>query len=169
MKKTYLAWFLALLLSPTLNAQTCKPDSIPATTPSSRYTINADGTVVDKHTGLIWKRCSEGRSGADCTGGFLVKYSWQGALQRAHTSKFAGYPDWRLPNRQELRTLVEEQCYLPTINAAVFPNTPSSKYWSSSPVANYSGSAWIVGFGYGYGDWFYKDLGSYVRLVRGGQ
>ena len=165
MKKTYLAWFLALLLSPTLNAQTCKPDSIPATTPSSRYTVNTDGTVTDKHTGLMWKRCSEGQSGADCTGGSPTPQTWQSALKQAHTSKFAGYPDWRLPNRQELRTLVEEQCYEPAINAAVFPNT-SGGYWSSSPAGYY---AWIVYVYDGYEDFDLKNDDYYVRLVRGGQ
>jgi hypothetical protein len=168
MKKTYLAWFMALLLSPSLNAQTCKPDSIPATTPSSPYTVNTDGTVTDKHSGLMWKRCSEGQSGANCTGGRPAEYSWHGALQQAHTSKFAGYLDWRLPNVQELRTLVEEQCYEPAINAAVFPNT-SGGYWSSSPFAYGSDGAWFVDFFNGYDHWNYKSNFGYVRLVRGGQ
>jgi hypothetical protein len=180
MKKTYLAGSLILLLSPTLNAQTCKPDSIPATTPSSRFTISTNSTVTDKQTGLMWKQCSEGQSGTGCAIGGASSYNWQSALQQSQTvnnTGFAGYKDWRLPNVKELRSIVERQCYEPAINAAVFPNTPSSFYWSSSPVdggasspvANFGGYAWIVYFYYGTGNWYNMDIKHSVRLVRGGQ
>ena len=168
----------ALCLSIMLNsagaiAQTCQTTTIPATTPTSRFSVPGNGTVTDIKTGLMWKQCSEGQSGADCSAGGAAGYSWAGALQQAQavnsSGGFAGFTDWRVPNVKELRSITERQCYNPAINSAVFPNTASTWYWSSSPVADNSGSAWIVPFGYGYDLWYYKYNDNYVRLVRSGQ
>jgi hypothetical protein len=171
--KTVLAALLAANSTLLFAAQVCKTTSIPATTPSSRFSVS-NGTVTDQQTGLMWKQCSEGLSGAGCTLGTAATFTWQAALQRVpivNNSGFAGYSDWRLPNVKELSSIVEEQCYSPSINSAVFPNTQQAYgYWSSSPVANYSSLAWVVFFYYGYSNWNYKSNDSYyVRLVRSGQ
>jgi hypothetical protein len=163
---------LSALLSAAGQAQTC-PGSIPPTTPTSRFTIHGDGTVKDIQTGLMWKRCAEGQTGADCTGGAAAAYTWQGALERAREANqnggFAGHADWRVPNVKELRSIAERRCYGPAVNLDVFPNTPAYWYWSSSPVAFDGGSAWSVSFAYGYDNWDDKGGSGYVRLVRGGQ
>ena len=145
---------------------------VTATTPDSRFTVNADGTVTDKATGLMWKQCSEGLSGADCTTGTLEKVEWPDALRLAETlnnnSGFAGYTDWRLPNVNELNSIVELQCAKPAINATVFPETDFDEYWSASQAGGFS--AWVVSFFHGYVSTptTQRVLNS-VRLVRGGQ
>jgi hypothetical protein len=144
-------------------AQTCR-DDIPATAPDSRFQANGDGTVTDVTTGLIWKQCAEGLSGAGCTTGSARTFTWQAALQHA-----ADNPTWRLPNKNELASLVERRCFNPAINATVFPNTPSSWFWSSSPYADGSYYAWYVNFYYGHVGSYYRSSQGYVRLVRGGQ
>lgn len=160
---------LALATPGGLLAQTCN-DFIPATAPDSRYIAPGDGTVTDSQTGLMWKQCSEGQSGADCGAGSPTGHTWREALQQAAASSFAGYSDWRLPNIKELSSLVEMRCYRPAININYFPNTASADYWSSSPFAGYSGNAWSVYFSYGYGGNLSEKLGgSAVRLVRGRQ
>ncbi len=152
-------------------AQTCQTANIPATMPTNRFTINKNGTVSDTKTGLMWKTCSEGQSGTDCSGGSAATYTWQLALQQAQTvnngSGFAGYSDWRVPNVKELVSITEKQCYDPAINLTVFPNTPSNRFWSSSPYAYSSNYAWIVDFDYGSSDYDYKVNSGNVRLVRG--
>ena len=91
-------------------------------------------------------------------------------MQRATDATFAGQTDWRLPNKNELESLVERRCYDPAINARFFPNTPSNWFWSSSPYAGYSDDAWGVNFNNGYvGNPYNKGHALYVRLVRGGQ
>ncbi len=165
----------AALLAVSLSAaaaQTCN-DNIPLTRPDARYTAN-DGTVTDTVTGLMWKQCAEGLSGADCTTitGDLT-YTWQQALEQAKTANdgvgFATHTDWRLPNLKELRSLVETACYSPAINETYFPATPPAIFWSSSPVASGSAHAWSVLFD-GDGDaWNNKFLAARVRLVRAGQ
>ncbi len=172
-KITHALCLLIAMNSAVVAAQSCQTATIPATTPSNRFTVHSNGTVTDSKTGLMWKQCSEGLSGADCRAGGATSYTWSEALQQAQTVNnnggYAGYSDWRVPNVKELRSITERQCYSPAINATIFPNTVSTYYWSSSPVAYDSDYAWVVGFYYGNDDWDYKDDGSYVRLVRSGQ
>jgi hypothetical protein len=177
MNKThFMGLLLATLLlgAQPLLAQVCN-SSVTATAPDSRYTDNGDGTVTDSQTGLMWRQCSEGQSttGTACDTGSAATYTWQGALAQAqsvnNTGGFATYSDWRLPNRNELASLVENSCYDPAINMTTFPNTVASYYWSASPLASSSGYAWGVVFGGGYVGGYGKGLAMYVRLVRGGQ
>lgn len=149
-------------------AQTCQPN-IRESTPTSRFKVNTNGTVLDQKTGLMWKRCTEGLSGADCATGSPAYTDWAGALGWAANSGFAGYKDWRLPNQKELRSLVEVKCYRPAINLTVFPGTSNAGYWSSSPFAYSAIFAWFVGFDLGYSSGNYRNDYNAVRLVRGGQ
>lgn len=156
-----------------LQAQTCN-SAIPRSAPGSRYTVHGDGTVTDNKTGLMWKQCEEGLSGADCATGTAQSLTWQAALQRPATLNasggFAGYQDWRLPNLNELESLREVSCSNPSINTTVFPGVIASNVWSSSPVARYSSDAWLVHFYNGNSNFNHDRDGSYrVRLVRGGQ
>ncbi|TWI71696.1 uncharacterized protein DUF1566 [Desulfobotulus alkaliphilus] len=169
-----LSFVAALFFSPSLIAGTLCSGSentaITSTTPTVDFDIHADGTVTHKPTGLVWMRCSLGQDwdGSTCTGSAITR-NWQGALQAAQDSNFAGHNDWRLPNIKELESIVEERCFSPVINAAVFPQTPSSRFWSSSPGANGSGGAWHLLFGYGGVNLGSKASNYQVRLVRGGQ
>jgi hypothetical protein len=169
-----LALSLLLTAMPLLaTAQTCKPASIPASTPTSQFTDHGDGTVTDQKTGLQWQRCAQGQTwnGSTCTG-TVSTYNWQAALQRAVTvnsAGYAGHSDWRLPNSKELASIVELQCYGPAINLAVFPATANAAFWSSSPGASYGDYAWSVDFNYGNDFWGNKLNSFSVRLVRSGQ
>ena len=154
-------------------AQTCHPESIPASTPNSQLQDNGDGTITDRKTGLIWKQCLEGQSGSDCASGGVETFTWQQALQRAQTVNssggFAGFSDWRLPTIKELSSLVEHQCVDPAINPTRFPHASSDGLWSSSAVAGDALYAWGVRFYYGYTYWGFKNGNYQLRLVRSGQ
>ena len=80
--------------------------------------------MTDTRTGLIWMRCSLGQmwDGAACSG-TANTYTWQAALQAAFEinsgasnddgdglAGFANETDWRLPNRNELESIVERRC-----------------------------------------------------------
>ena len=173
--QTTLSYLLALLPLPLLgNDQTCNTQ-ITATTPTARFTSSNNGTVLDKYTGLMWKKCGEGQqwnAASHTCNLFTVTYSWQKALQRAQTvnsgAGFAGYKDWRVPNLKELNTLVEEQCNNPQINLRVFPTTPGG-FWSSSSLARDGNAAWGVYFGRDGGTYPDSKNSDYqVRLVRSG-
>ncbi len=165
--------FLALtFLAGLVNAQTCR-DYITNDWADSRYVNHNNGTIADKTTGLMWKQCVEGLSASDCATGTASAYTWQEALQIPlglnSGSGFAKHHDWRLPNIKELRSLAAYNCYNPSINQAIFPNTPIDRLWSSSPRSNIFSNAWLLYFGYGSDG--HDDLGSSykVRLVRSGQ
>lgn len=159
------------LLVQSSTAQTCK-DTIPASTPDSRFTIIGD-EVTDIETGLIWRRCSLGQTGNDCSGGSATTYNWQQALQAADTEQSKTGLFWRLPNLNELESIVEEQCYAPAVNLVIFPNTTPSKYWLASPgtpgAPGSSYSAWHVDFDDGGSYDLDKSNYANIRLVRGGQ
>lgn len=144
--------------------------AVPITTPTTDFVLHTDGTVTHTPTGLMWMRCSLGQTwdGATC-GGQASSYNWVDALQAAQSNQFAGYTDWYLPNRSELMSIVETSCFEPTINAAVFPNTPSSWFWSSSPYASASDSAWFVNFVSGHVRSMEKNNTYQIRLVRSPQ
>lgn len=151
-------------------AQVCVLESqIPTSTPTSRFTDHGDGTVTDNLTGLMWAKCALGWSGAACSSGSLQSLNWNNALQAAEASAFAGHNDWRLPNINELRSIVELRCGLPAVNLAVFPNSPDTETWSSSPSAANGSNTWTVQFATGDSQSGYgrNELHA-VRLVRTG-
>ena len=155
----------ALAQSPA--PETCSNAAVPATTPSNEFTIVGDGSIVrHEATGLEWRRCSIGQSwdGTTCQG-TPSTHTWQQSLDIAGNSG----GNWRLPNIQELRSIVERCRQGPAINRQVFPNTPSSNFWSASPFAGNSGLAWYVGFNDGNDFRNGTSNGLRVRLVRAGQ
>ena len=171
MKRHLLAPLAAALCLAGMAAQAeyCQ-NNIPATNPDNIYTVPGDGTVTDTRTGLMWKQCLEGQTGADCTGGSATAMNWADALTHAQGHSFAGYSDWRLPNSKELESLVEHCRVAPAINEDIFRNAlSSSRVWSGSPYAGGSNSAWYVNFSNGNADGGSRSSGYHVRLVRAGQ
>ncbi|MBK1736177.1 hypothetical protein CKO15_13020 [Halorhodospira abdelmalekii] len=143
----------------------CEADLVEST-PSSEFTPLEGGAVVrHERTGLEWRRCPEGMewSGGECSRWALTR-TWHGALEYANEED-----GWRLPDINELRSIVERCRHSPTINQQVFPGTPSSTFWSASPSARHSGLARAVDFNNGLDGWELKSSSLRVRLVRGGQ
>ena len=149
---------------------------------TARYISHDNGTVSDKNTGLMWKKCSEGQkwTSGHCSGK-AGKYKWQLAQDNAKSVNYAGYSDWRVPTNKELRSLVfcsnsddhSQSCsgdyQKPTINQNVFPKTPASYFWSSSVNAENSSSAWNIYFYYGNNYSKGVNYNLHMRLVRSGQ
>ncbi len=142
--------------------------------PDSRYIINADNTVTDTITNLIWQRCAQGQdqNSTNCSGS-ATTHDWQEALQLAENATTAGFTDWRLPNIEELRTIMAQDRFNPSINTFAFPNTVSDSYRSSSPHASLTDQSWIGNFDLGVVDSTFRasiiNINTAVRLVRGGQ
>jgi hypothetical protein len=94
-----------------------------------------------------------------------------GLVNAVNSSSLCAVQGWRMPSKDELSGLVDTN-FVPTIDPTFFINTPSSTFWSGSPVAgysSYSSYAWVVTFGGGYVDYDYRSRVNQVRLVRGGQ
>ncbi len=148
----------------------CRSDIVPSATPTSDFTVNGDGTVTHNPTGLMWKQCQEGLSGATCATGAAPTVNWAGALATAKNSAFAGYTDWRLPNRKELESIIDDNCYFPAINSTVFPGTVLNFGWTATTLAGEPIQAWYVSFFDGSTATDLKsESNGVVRLVRAGQ
>jgi hypothetical protein len=125
------------------------------------YVENGDGTVTDQYTGLMWQQDTAEE-----------QMTWEEALAYCENLSLADYDDWRLPNRNELQSLVDKQPGLEgaAINKA-FPDTYLNIYWTSTHKAAqpYWRHVWIVFFlnGMTNADWEESSL-CYVRAVRGG-
>jgi hypothetical protein len=139
-------------------------------TPTADFVNHGDGTVTHSPTGLMWKHCTEGLSGPTCSGGSALSLYWSPALSAATASTFAGYTDWRLPNKKELESLVDDTCANPAINEAVFPGTPLDSAWTSSTHEGYSTDGFAIWFANGASVALNKQNSQRVlRLVRNGQ
>src|SRR3989337_786541 len=124
--------------------------------PSPRFTVSADGyCITDDLTGLMWVRLPDG----------VKRTTWQQALDYANGLSLCGYTDWRLPNVNELESLINaEQSNTATwLNTQGFNNVQYHGYWSSTSFAYYPYYAWIVRMWDGYmgGDFFYKSCNYY--------
>ncbi len=129
------------------------------------YTDNGNGTTTDNQTGLMWVKAG---NSAGCNNG--VALTWEAALNFCEGLTYAGYSDWRLPNRRELMSIVDYTRISPTINTTFFPNTQSNWYWTSTTYKATTSFAWNVFFydGTVSGGGDYKTGTSYVRCVRAG-
>jgi hypothetical protein len=101
--------------------------SLTASAQTARYTFTDNDTaVVDSKTGLVWKRCQEGKHWENgvCKG-LGIKFTWSDA------ERLSSNP-WRLPTVDELKSLKNDTGVAPPINREVFPNTDRAWFWTSS-------------------------------------
>lgn len=145
---------------------------------------NASHKVIrDVSTGLMWKRCPEGLTGNMCDSGEAEEINWQEAMLKYKSDvSYAGYNNWRLPTKNELKTIVLCKNGLPpaekktcgeeanTIDTEKFPNNGRySWYWTSSEQETYFNSkkrGIVVHFNGGYIATGLKSHKNRIRLVR---
>lgn len=141
--------------------------------PSPRFIDNKDGTVSDTLTGLIWLKdahCTDTVGGINRGDGLLnwpSALTWSNDLANGHCglsdNSVAG--DWRLPNINELRSLVDYSRHDPALPAGhPFSNVQSIWYWSSTTNPVYTAGAFNVGMSRGS-----IHSTSKVRPVTGGE
>lgn len=147
--------------------------------------------VLDRKTGLIW----EVKTSTYGLHNYLNTFSWfnpdvalNGGLAGepggkacrqapCDTANFikavnqAGWcnaHDWRLPSREELRSLViyNPSHPGPLIDTRFFPNASRQFYWSADTNATHPDEAWGIGFTFGFDYAYYKTDRVLVRLVR---
>ena len=102
--------------------------------PSPRFTVSGD-CVTDNLTGLMWVKSA----------GSIIR-SWQQALDYANGLSLCGYTDWRLPNVNELESMVNagQSNSATWLNTQGFSNVQSSSYWSSTTTAFITSAALMV-------------------------
>ncbi|HXE96922.1 MAG TPA: DUF1566 domain-containing protein [Dongiaceae bacterium] len=114
--------------------------------PGTRFTDNLDGTVTDHLTGLVWLK------NAGCFG----PSDWSTALAAANqlAGGSCGLTDgstagqWRMPNANELESLVDVSQFNPAVSAGhPFTNINLAKaYWSSTTYMALTANAMAIRF-----------------------
>jgi len=166
--------------------------------PPSYTKLDADGNeladtaaswtmVRDNITGLIWEVKTDDNSVHDKDN----KYTWYDSnpdtkwgdagtpgdgtdtedfINELNSSNYGGHSDWRLPTREELRSIINYGTYDPVIDTDYFPNTVSCWYWLSGTDAGSCEFPMIMSFYYdGFVDNVGKSNSYYARAVRAGQ
>lgn len=130
-----------------------KPATRSFTGPTQHSTYTADYITVDNITGFVWKSCSEGQTGAACSGAATDYTMDPNTATPACTALnslnggngYGGRTNWRLPSIEELSTLANFGVSVaPTIDSIHFPGTPLANYWASTLSASDATSAWFL-------------------------
>ena len=123
--------------------------------PESVFTssvVGDDEIVTDTTARLIWqKQYSAG------------KVDWAGALDYCENLEYAGYSDWRLPNLNELSSLINYDRYDP---ASDFPDVTSETFWASTFISYLRNMVLLIDFQDGEWRIDFKENKHYVRCVR---
>lgn len=149
--------------------------------------------VRDQRTGLVWEVKSD-RPGLRYRGNTYTWYEpdskrepvdYRGTADggecrgsRCDTSSYVaavnemalcGFSDWRMPYRQELRSISDPRRPLtpPTLDTTYFPNAESAEYWSGNGYRMQFDAAWAWGFDTALDRVDWKRAPKHVRLVRG--
>jgi hypothetical protein len=132
--------------------------------PTVRFTSNPDGTVTDNLTGLIWLK------NAGCLAPAVFATALTEATQLANGAcgltdgSKAG--DWRLPNINELESLIDVSAHDPALPPGnPFTNVSNAIYWSSTSYFGGqagSPSAWDIRMSDGR---YMNDSGSNIKAT----
>ena len=122
----------------------------------------------DNNTGLVWEiksPCSGDPNAAeDC-------YTWQEAqdvfIAELNRQNYGGFDDWRLPLKDELRSIVDYGRSGPAVDPHYFPHCKPDFYWTSAEYRMQPLFAWGIFFGFGSGIVLSKKIAKPVRAVRG--
>jgi hypothetical protein len=110
--------------------------------------------VTDNDTGFQWEDQQT-----------IVSKKWEDAIDYCENLTLGGFDDWRLPNINELRSIVDYERSDPAIDRA-FRNTKSDWYWTSTKYNRGSLYSWELNFSYGYDSYSSQSYSRYVRCLR---
>jgi hypothetical protein len=134
---------------------------------ATRFDDNQDQTITDQFTNLMWTLDAQtpGPVGDPNLDPVLCvpaeKKTWQDALDyvkfclNSATDPFLGYRDWRLPNKNELASLLDRSQVIPALPSgnpfgdSVIAADGSGGHWTSTTFLRNRSSAWIVDMNYG--------------------
>ncbi|GFO69565.1 hypothetical protein GMLC_31440 [Geomonas limicola] len=138
--------------------------------PAPRFTDNLNGTISDNLTGLIWLKdadCAELQPAAGLTWSAALSSVSTLASGRCGLSDTSAAGEWRMPNVNELESLIDlSQYYHPLPLGHPFLNVQWG-YWTSTTLAAFPGNAEWVAFDNGGARGDVKTNLSYLWPVRG--
>ncbi|THB77012.1 MAG: DUF1566 domain-containing protein [Desulfobulbaceae bacterium] len=107
--------------------------------PEPRFKILDNNLVLDQLTQLVWPK------DANIADNIL---NWHEGLEwicELNGKEFFGRDDWRMPNRRELRSLIDHSCKNPALpKGHVFENVNLGWYWTSTTSTVNNRYAWYL-------------------------
>lgn len=143
-------------------------DSTMQKNPLSYKAMEGNKTVLDLNTGLLWEKKSSYSQDMNYKS---QRYTWNEAflyIEKLNSIGYEGYRDWRLPNREELRSIVKYDDTVPTLDTEFFEDILPEFYWAKEEYSADNKLAWGIYFAYGCAISFQKTLAFPVIAVRGG-
>lgn len=113
--------------------------------PTQSFTDNANGSISDNNTGLIWQKCGMGANNDASCSGSLTGGGESVGLSYCEGLTLAGRSDWRLPNVRELQSVIDYSS-IPTINATYFPGTGSNPFITSTTFTEAHTNNYYISF-----------------------
>lgn len=111
--------------------------------------------VTDSVTGLQWQDDSIGST-----------MPWLDAIDHCEELTLGGHDDWRLPNINELTSIVDYTSFRPSIDTSVFENTAVTPSYFTSTQYNTTGDAFSISFDQGRHSHNGRKQSLFVRCVR---
>lgn len=106
---------------------------------TSRYTLTTDGKcVLDNNTGLMWIRDLD-------DAGIALADNWSGSIQKCEEVNYAGFDDWRMPNRHEALSIIDYSRN-PAAPDPIF-GTQLARWTSTRDIGQESVNVWTIASG----------------------
>ncbi|MFH1970871.1 MAG: DUF1566 domain-containing protein [Patescibacteria group bacterium] len=139
--------------------------------PDPRFTDHGDWTVTDNLTGLMWTKDAYAPGPSSCNPN--TNKTWQEALDHIrcfNENNYLGHNDWHLPNRKEMRSLIDYSNSNPGLPFGhPFIHVQPFYYWTSTTAFYFPPAAWFSGSGNVSSDWKHYDYWYNAWPIRGGQ
>ena len=107
------------------------------------FIVNADGTITDRVTGLMWQKSGSSKD--------LSRREAKRYVKKLNQETFAGYSDWRLPTIEELVSHIMRTKKKGLYINSLFDSRQNSCWSADSRAQTYSfadswDSDWIINF-----------------------
>lgn len=119
-------------------------------------TLSDNYVIIDTKTLLMWQDDNDAK---------FDNYNWEDAISHCENLTKKGFSDWRLPNINELETIIDDSLSSPALSGE-FSNVSNSKYWSSTTFIDTKTKAWHIDFNSAEMDHTNKTNTLNVRCVR---
>lgn len=99
--------------------------------------------VEDKNTNLIWQN----KSSSD----IKEMLQWSSAIDACDDLVAANITNWRLPNKNELKSIIDYYRHSPVMDTTFFPSVyDANNLWTSTTVQDDADQAWYLDSKTGY-------------------
>ena len=117
-------------------------------------------TVIDNINELVWDNSHDD-----------LLLTWKDAkeyIAGLNEAEYLGRSDWRLPGREEIRSIVKYDDSQPAVDKSVFSGTRNAYYWTAYTDKACVENAWGIYFGYGCTYTAPKEKPAHIKPVSGG-